>query len=373
MNERILNDKEMSNESEIAAVNARNSNVSALEKKLIKTKDFKKDAAKYKGKTITYKGALYEIGDYEPGDMNILPRVWLTQYGDKKRSLDEWTFYKLLEESKGIQEESVERQNTRKKYKELNRKFDKIALKMKAMIKKYGVVGSSLGQILFEKERDFYDEVMQILEGDSNIFNKYTERLTLENGSKESETEKTQNRSEAMKDNQNAKKYNDEDEEILEKIRNRNKEENDPRKYLSEDDIKDIKNGIDLDHDNECNYLRLLKKYKDKIEDYGMTDEKKKVIWRKGPDVNPAEVFTEIYNEYKKEETKQANRRLNEESDYVQKKLFINLPYTRCLKCGRFFFGKEILTKVNNKQKIKFLNFGTSIFKIYDDKKMEEL
>ena len=54
-------------------------------------------------------------------------------------------------------------------------------------------------------------------------------------------------------------------------------------------------------------------------------------------------------------------------------KLFINLPYTRCLKCGRFFFGKEILTKVNNRQKIKFLNFGTSIFKIYDDKKMEEL
>lgn len=54
-------------------------------------------------------------------------------------------------------------------------------------------------------------------------------------------------------------------------------------------------------------------------------------------------------------------------------KLFINLPYTRCLKCGRFFFGKEILTKVNNRQKIKFLNFGTSIFKIYDDKKIEEL
>lgn len=115
-----------------AAVDARNGNVSASEKKLIKTKDFKKDAAKYKGKTITYKGALYEIGDYELGDMNILPRVWLTQYGDKKRSLDKRTFYKLLEESKETKDEKAELKKNPYSIREMSR-----SLKFNELIPEY--------------------------------------------------------------------------------------------------------------------------------------------------------------------------------------------------------------------------------------------
>lgn len=63
-----------------------------------KPSTIKQDVLKYKGKTITYKGKQYQIGDYEAGDMNIDARVWLTQYGDKKASLTEKEFYDYTKE-----------------------------------------------------------------------------------------------------------------------------------------------------------------------------------------------------------------------------------------------------------------------------------
>ena len=61
------------------------------------TKDFKSDVIKNKGKTITYKGEDYQIGDYEAGDNLLLPKVYLTQYGHNTEWLYEKDFYKTIE------------------------------------------------------------------------------------------------------------------------------------------------------------------------------------------------------------------------------------------------------------------------------------
>jgi len=61
------------------------------------TKDFKSDVIKNKGKTITYKGEEYQIGDYEAGDNLLLPKVYLTQYDHNIKCLYEKEFYNTIE------------------------------------------------------------------------------------------------------------------------------------------------------------------------------------------------------------------------------------------------------------------------------------
>ena len=62
------------------------------------TKDnFKSDVIKNKGKTITYMGEEYQIGDYEEGNNILLPKVHLTQYGHNIKWLYSNEFYREIE------------------------------------------------------------------------------------------------------------------------------------------------------------------------------------------------------------------------------------------------------------------------------------